>query len=290
MLSRIGVVLLTGLLVESALAGTLYEDLLLHDPGLKHSLWLEYTNGLENSQDLYAELDLVIASTNHLLLGGGKSDLQTTDGRVNLYSFKIGYNSAYGAPFEYGVVYDYWGKSNELWTHNLSVPLRWNTNDWGFGLKPLLTRINLYALPSDGSPRQLEHTNSQAIEGAIEYYGFGNWDFKINGGYYHYDTDLSRFDNPVASSLFSDVTLVLSYGFPESRLGLGAAYNFKSWRLGGRWEGTVSAVDNSRIDITSLNTAIYLSKSFMLDLEGGRVIVENDVSYNFVKLAGQVLF
>lgn len=291
-----GLALLFSLLVppllpagSQAQAQTLYEALPEPDEQ-RSSVFLEYSSGLQDSRDLYGEADLVIGGRHHLLLGGGKSDLQSLEGRVNLYSFKLGYNTAYGEPFEFGLAYDYWGKQEELWTHTVSLPLRWNTLDWSFSVKPLLSRINLYTRDRPQAPRQLRQTNSQAVEAIVDYYGLGNWEFEVSGGVYRYDADLGQLDNPIASVLFSDVALVLTYGFPSSRLGAAVAYNFASWRVGLYQESTVSIVDDTRLNVTTLKNTFYLGKDFSLNLNGGRVTSDNIDPYNFLTLGGQYLF
>ncbi|HID49344.1 MAG TPA: hypothetical protein EYP40_07015 [Chromatiales bacterium] len=270
-------------------AESLYEA--LPEPARQRSsVWLAYSSGLNDSRDLYGEADLVIAGRHHLLLGGGRSNLQSLEGRVDLSSFKLGYNSAYGEPFEFGLTYDYWGRQDELWTQTLSMPLRWNTLDWSFHIKPMLSRINLYTQAQPPRPRQLQQTNSQAVEGMINYYGPGNWEFEVSGGVYRYDGEPERLDNPITSALFSDVSLILAYGFPRSRLGAAVAYNFRAWRVGLYQESTVSLVDNTRLNVTSLKNTFYLGDDFSLNLNGGRVSAENIESYNFLTVGGQYLF
>ncbi len=271
----------------SVSAVTLYDSL---KPELQdNSLRLEYSSGLENSKNFYGELDLTIATNNHLLLGSGKSDILTSTNRLQLYNFMLGYNSPYGEPFEFGLVYDYWGNTDELWTNTLSIPLRWNTRDWSMTLQPQFMQINLYSQRFN-KPRHLHHSNSRSLSGSIRYYGFDRWELGIAGSRYRYEADLGKLNNPLARLLFSDVTLVLSYGFPRSRFSGNIAYNFDAWRLGVKQEQTVSAVDSSRLIITSLNTSFYLTDDFSLSIEGGYIDIKNSEPYNYLNLRMQVFF
>lgn len=92
-----------------ASATDLYES--LSPEPLDSSLGLDYNIGLENSKNYHANLDLVVGGDRHLQLGAGQSEVLTLTDRVNLYNLTLGYNSRYGAPFEYGLVYDYWGNT-----------------------------------------------------------------------------------------------------------------------------------------------------------------------------------
>lgn len=274
------------LCLPPARPASLYEFL---EPAPDNSLWLEYSSGLEDSKNLYGELDMVIATDQHLLLGAGKSDVQGFTRRVNLYSLMLGCNSAYGEPFEFGLIYDFWGNTDELWTNALSLPLRWNSRDWRFTLQPRFMRIYLYTRRLN-RPARLHDSDSRALSASLTYYGFERWQLGISGASYDYDADLTRLDNPLARFLFSDITLILSYGFPDSRLAGNIAYQFDRWRLGAQQERTVSAVDYSRMDISSVNATFYLNDDFSLLSEAGRVSVENNETYNYLKLGAQFFF
>ncbi|HEB55908.1 MAG TPA: hypothetical protein ENI98_06305 [Gammaproteobacteria bacterium] len=271
----------------SVSAVTLYDS--LNPESQDNSLRLEYSSSLENSKNLYGQLDLVIATNNHLLLGSGKSDVLTSTNRLQLYSFMLGYNSPYGEAFEFGLTYDYWGNTNELWTNTLSMPLRWNIRDWSVALQPQFMRINLYSRGFN-KPGHLHHSNSQSLSGAIRYYGFNRWELGIAGSRYRYETDPGKLNNPLARFLFSDVTLVLSYGFPRSRFAVNIAYNFDTWHLGLKQEQTISAVDSNRLVITSLNTSFYLTDNFSLSIESGYIDIENSEPYDYLTLGMQVFF
>ncbi|VAX11367.1 hypothetical protein MNBD_GAMMA25-1590 [hydrothermal vent metagenome] len=278
---------LLSIIPPSVSATNLYEFL---DPiPQDNSLWLEYSSGLEDSRNFYGELDLAVSTDQHLLLGAGKSDVLTFTKRVELYSFMLGYNSAYGEPFEFGLVYDYWGNTNELWTNSLSVPLRWNTRDWSLSLQPQLMKIYLYTRRFN-QPQRRHSSDSRSLSGSVNYYGFVRWELGVTGSKYYYQADMERLDNPLARFLFSDVTLVLSYGFPRSRLAGNIAYNFDSWRLGIKQEQTISAVDASQLDITSVNANFYLSDDFSLLIEGGYISIENAEPYNYIKLGTRFFF
>lgn len=253
------------------------------------SINLEYNIGQENSKNYYTELDLVVADDQHLQLGVGKSDVLTLTERVNLYNLTLGYNSRYGAPFEFGLVYDYWGNTNDLWTNTLSIPLRWNTQNWSLSLQPQFMRIYLYTQRFN-RPRRLHRSNSRSLSGSINYYGFNRWELGVSGSTYYYQADLSKLNNPIAEFLFNDVTLLLSYGFPSSRIAGNIAYNFDSWRLGIKQEQTISAVDASKLYISSINTTFYLSNSFSLLMEAGYIGIENSAPYNYFKLGTQIFF
>ncbi len=270
-----------------ASATDLYES--LSPEPLDSSLGLDYNIGLENSKNYHANLDLVVAGDRHLQLGAGKSDVLTLTDRVNLYNLTLGYNSRYGAPFEYGLVYDYWGNTNDLWTNTLSIPLRWNTQNWSVSLQPQFMRLYLYTQRLN-RPQRLHRSNSHALSGSINYYGFDRWELGVSGSTYHYQADLSRLNNPIAAFLFNDVTLLLSYGFPSSRLAGNIAYNFDSWRLGIKQEQTISAVDTSKLNVTSVNTTFYLSKRFSLTMDAGYIGIENSVPYNYFNLGTQIFF
>ena len=276
------------LFIQPATATDLYES--LEPESADSSLWLEYNIGLENSKNYYAELDLAIVADHHLLLGGGKSDVLTLTDRVDLYTLTLGYNSPYGAPFEYGLIYDFWGNTDELWTNTLSVPLRWNTQNWSLSLRPQFMRIFLYTQRRFNRTRRLHSSDSRALSGEVTYYGFERWELGVSASAYSYEADLSKLDSPIAPFLFSDITLVLSYGFPSSRLAASLAYNFDNWRLGIRQEQTISAVDDSRLDITSLSSNFYLSNDFSLLLEAGYIGIENSQPYNYYKLGTQIFF
>ncbi len=279
-------VLVCLLLATAARSETIY-DLLAPPP--EHRLWLEYNRGLEDSQSFYGELDLAIANGNRLLLGAGQSDIQGLTRRVDLYSYTAGLSTPYGEPFEAGMRYEFWGNTSELWTHTLSVPLAWNTPDWFLGLRPAYTRIYAY-LRRFGTPIRQVETASQFVTGHLGYDGLPRWSFSLYGAIHHYDTDLSRFRNPLARYLFSDVTLVLGYGFPRRRLGAEMEYDFDAWRIGAGYEQTVSEVDASRLDVTTLKTAFRLHDRLTLHAQGGHVTSETGPAYNFLQLASQVLF
>lgn len=275
------------LFLPPASATDLYES--LNPKPMNSSVELNYNVGLENSKNYQANLDLAGAGGRHLLLGIGKSDLLTQADRVNLYNLTLGYHSRYGASFEYGLVYDYWGNTNDLWTNTLSIPLRWNSRNWSLSLQPQLMRIYLYSQRFN-RPRRLHRSNSRALSSSVDYYGFKHWDLGVSGSTYHYQADLSRLNNPIASFLFNDVTLLLSYGFPRSRLAGSIAYDFDNWRLGIRQEQTISAVDASKLDITSINTSIYLSKRLSLIMEAGYIGTDNTAAYNYLHLGAQFFF
>lgn len=278
---------LLGVIPLSVSATNLYEFL---DPAPPdNSLWLEYSSGLEDSKNIYGELDLAVASNHHLLLGAGRSDVKTFTRRTDLYSLMLAYHSSYGEPFEFGLAYDYWGNTAELWTNSLSAPLRWNTRDWSIMLQPQFMNIRLYSQRIN-QPRRLHSSNSRSLSGNISYYGFARWRLGISASRYDYEADLSRLDNPLARYLFSDVTLVLSYGFPDSRLAAHIAYNFDDWGLGIQQEQTISAVDASRLDITSVNVNLYFNDQFSLLIEGGHIGIENSDPYNYLKLGSQIFF
>lgn len=281
------VLCLVCLLPATLARGETIYDLLTPPPD--HRLWLEYNHGLEDSQSYYGELDLVLADDNRLLLGAGKSDIQGLTRRVDLYSYTIGFNTPYSEPFEAGVRYAFWGNTSELWTHTLSVPLGWNTTDWSLGLRPGYTRIYVY-LQRFGTPLRQIETASQFVEGNLGYYGLSRWSFSLYGAIHHYDTDLSRLQNPLARYLFSDVSLVLGYGFPRSRLGGEMAYDFDYWRIGVGYERTVSEVDASRLDVTALKTAFYINDRLTLHVQGGHITSETTPAYNYLQLATEVLF
>lgn len=270
-----------------ASATDLYES--LSPKPLNSSFGLDYNIGLENSKNYHANLDLAVANDRYLQLGIGKSDVLTQTDRVNLYNLTVGYHSRYGAPFEYGLVYDYWGNTNDLWTNTLSIPLRWNSRNWSVSLQPQFMRIYLYSQRFN-RPQRLHRSNSRALSSAIDYYGFEHWELGISGATYHYEATLSRLNNPLASFLFNDVTLLLSYGFPRSRLAGSIAYNFDNWRLGIKQEQTVSEIDASKLDVTSVNTTFYLSKRFSLMMEAGYISTKNSVPYNYFNLGTQIFF
>ncbi len=267
-------------------AATIY-DLLTPPP--EHRLWLEYNQGLENSQSFYGELDLAIAGAHHLLLGAGQSDIQGRTRRVDLYSYTLGVNTPYGDPFEAGLRYEFWGNTSELWTHSLSLPLGWNTADWFLGVQPGYTTIG-FTIRRPNRPVRQHDTASQFIELHLGYFGFDAWQLRLYGAGYHYDEDLSRLQNPLANYLLSDVTIVLGYGFPRYRLGGELAHDFGRISLGGTYERTIVESDGSRLDIVSLKAALPAGERLVLHLQGGRVSGDTTPAYNYLRLAGDVAF
>ncbi len=264
------------------------EFLLAFPPPPDHRFWMEFNSGLENSRSVYGELDLLFGDEQHLLLGAGQSDLEDVDRRVNLYSYTLGFNSAYGAPFEIGGLYEFWGNTDVLWTHSFSLPLRWSTRDWSFDLRPGYTAISLYLQPPLRPRRQID-TSSEFLEGRIIYCGLPRWRLSLGGSRYAYAQDLSRLQQPRARSLFSDVTLVLGYGFPRSRMTVEATRHFSRWQLGAAFERTIAEVDGSRVDIASLKGAFDLNVQFSLHTRIGR-IESSAPSYNYLQLAGELRF
>ncbi len=267
----------------------LFEEFLFDIPARpRSSLWFELRSGLQDSSDFNLYLDYALPSADRLLVGGGKASLGSALGSYNTYSFNLGYHNEYGRDFEFGVLYDFWGNTRDLWTHALSVPLRINTVDWAIDIIPMFTRINLYRTSffSDRQ-RRLVTTASQSLELRAGYYGFLNWEILFGGARYHYNDNIEGLDNPLARLFFSDIALVLSYGFPDRRAFAELAYNFSMLRLGLNQERTESAVDHSILDITALMTAIYINDAFAVHLEAGRVLIDRGDKTDYAKLALQ---
>ncbi len=267
----------------------LFEEFLFDIPAKpRSSLWFELRSGLQNSRDFNLYLDYALPSSDRLLAGGGKASLGSALGSYTTYSFNLGYHNEYGKDFEFGVLYDFWGNTNDLWSHALSVPLRINTIDWAIDIIPMFTRINLYRTNFfTNRQRRLMTTASQSLELRAGYYGFLNWEILFGGARYHYNDNIEGLDNPLARLFFSDIALVLSYGFPDRRAFAELAYNFSMLRLGLNQERTESAVDHSILDITSLMTAIYINDAFAVHLEGGRILIDGSDRSHYAKLALQ---
>ena len=278
---------LVGLLLATPARSETIYDLLVPPPD--HRLWLEYNRGLEDSQRYYGELDLAIADSQHLLLGAGKSDIQGARRRVDLYSYTVGFNTAYGEPFEAGVRYEFWGNTSELWTHTLSLPLAWNTTHGFLGLRPGYTDINLYVYRLNRPPREI-NTASQFIELDIGYYGFDDWGLRLGGAWYRYDADLSRLQSPLAPYLFSDITIVLGYGFPRRRLVGGLTRDFGRLSLGAEYEQTIVESDGSRLDVFSLKVAFRVDDTLGVHLQVGRIRGDATPDYNYLRLATDIGF
>ena len=269
-----------------------FEDFLLDlPPPPRSSIWLEYNSGLQDSQDMSLSLDLVLPSKHRLLLGAGQSNLSSGNGQYQIYSASGGFHTEYGKTFEIGLLYDYWGNSNDLWTHTFSLPLRLNTADWSFDLIPQTSRINLYRRSYPDNRKTLITTSSKGIEAGISYFGIAEWELLLTTSYYHYADDMTRLNQPIARLFISDLALAMSYGFPERRNAAEVAYNFPRTRVGFLQERTISAVDHSKLDISAIKIAYYFNDDFAMHLEGGYIRLDsgNDTS-NYLKLSGQINF
>ncbi len=267
-------------------AETVYD---LAAPAPAHRLWLEYSTGLENSRSTYGELDLALGDSGRLLLGAGLSDVQGASERVDLYTYTVGFNTPWGEPFEAGALYEFWGNTDALWTHTFSLPLGWNTADWFFGLRPGYTAIALQ-VRRFGRPRQTYETASQFVEGSLIHFGLSPWRLRLQGALHAYDDDLGRLQHPLARYLLSDVTLVLGYGFPRSRLGAEAMRDFPWGWLGASFERTIVESDGSRLDVTSLKAGLRLHARLSLHLQGGRIDSEYGSDYNYLRLGTDIGF
>ncbi len=279
-------VLVCLLLASAARSETIYD---LLEPPPAHRLWLEYNRGLEDSQSFYGELDMAIANGNRLLLGAGKSDVQGLTRRVDLYSYTVGLNTPWGEPFEAGVRYEFWGNTSELWTHTLSLPLTWNMADGYVGLRPGYTDIGLYVYRFNRPPRQTD-TASQFIDLDIGYQGVEDWSLRLSTAWYRYDADLSRLQSPLASYLFSDITIVLGYGFPRQRLAGELTHDFGRLSLGAEYERTIVESDGSRLDVLSVKAAFRVDDTLGLYLQGGRIQADDTPDYNYLRLATDIGF
>lgn len=257
------------------------------------SLWLEYTNGANDAEDGYAELDWVVAGNQHLLLGAGQSRVGSGNTRFSLENYTLGWHSAYGAPFETGLRLEVWGDPAELRTRSLALPLRWNLAAWSFSLEPRFSWIDMYSRTRLNQRRQLD-TRSQAIKAGLDWYGEAGWELSLEGSRYNYADDLSRLDSPLARFLLSEVTLSLSRGLPARSLALELGYRFVATqpglRLGLRREHLVSAVDGSGADVSSINLNLDLTSRLGLYLEAGRLQADTSPAADYLKLGTRLGF
>jgi hypothetical protein len=293
-------VFLSCLLLASGLtrAAGFYDSLPDIDFSPQHSsLWLEYTNGANVTEDGYAELDLVVAGDQHLIFGAGQTRVGSGNTRFNLESYSLGWNSAYGAPFETGLRFDVWGDPAELRTRSLALPLRWNHATWGFSLEPRFSWIDTYTRTLLNQRRQLD-TRSQALKAGLDWYGESGWELLLEGSHYNYADDVSRLDSPLARFLLSEVTLSLSRGLPKQSLALEIGYRFDTQpglRLGLRREHVVSAVDGSGADVSSIKLNLDpifgdLTSRLGLYLEAGRLQADTSPDADYLKLGTQLGF
>jgi hypothetical protein len=257
------------------------------------SLWLEYTNGANETADGYAELDWVVAGDQHLLLGAGQSRVGSGNQRFRLESYTLGWNSAYGAPFESGLRFDAWGDPAELRTRSLALPLRWNLAAWSFSLEPRFSWIDMYTRTLLNQRRRFD-TRSQALVLGLDWYGTSGWELSLEGSRYDYADEVSRLDSPLARFLLSEVTLSLSRGLPEQSLALEIGYRFvdtqPGLRLGLRREHVVSAVDGSGADVSSINLNLDLTSRLGLYLEAGRLQADASPDADYLKLGTRLGF
>lgn len=251
-----------------------------------NTLYLEYSSGLKDSRDFSLSADIALPTGDRLIVGARKSDLSSNTGQYPAYGFSAAFHSEYGRPFEWGIAYDFWGNTDDLWTNAISLPLRLNTNNWSFSLRPEYTQINIYRRILFNNSRVLIETSSTALDTSLSYYGWHNWDITARVAGYQYEDNIEGLSRPVAQLYFSDIALVLSYGFPKYRASLQAGYQFTHLYFALKQERTVSAVDQARLDITSAKTAYNFSDALTLHLEGGHIQIDDGSTTQYLKLAG----
>jgi len=181
-----------------------------------NTLFLEYSSGLKDFHDFSLLADFSLPNGDRLILGASKSNLSSNNGNYNIYGLSAAINTEYGKPFELGIAYDFWGNTDDLWTHSLSLPLRWNTRNWSIRLQPEYTQINIYRLILVNNTRTLLKSPSTSLDTSLTYYGLRDWDITLRAAGYRYEDNIEGFSRPIAQLYFSDLALVLSYGFQNT--------------------------------------------------------------------------
>lgn len=299
-------ILLWTVLPATSLAAGFYDSLPdVAEAPADNSLWLEYTDGADEAQDGYAELDLALSGGQRLIFGAGRSQLGSGGNRYQLDNYRLGWNSPYGSPFEAGLRFDYWGDPAELRTRSLALPLRWNHARGGFWLEPRFSWIDLYTRSFPNQRRRFE-TRSSAIEAGLDWYGQSGWDLSLQASQYQYADEVAKLDSPLAQFLLNEITTSLSRGLPDRSAAIELGYTFgqgkarerdsllRDVRLGLRYEHLVSAVDNSRADATSVNLNLPLRVSrpphVSLYLETGRLSLDTGPDQDYVKAGTRLDF
>lgn len=184
--------------------------------------------------------------------------------------FAAGVSSDPFAPMTVAADASYWGDEDAITTQTARVQLGFNTRAWNLQLAPQFRTIAVHTLID--RTRTLE-TNGFSL--SATYFGLGS--LSVTAGYNknYYDQNLSvvaslRALLLVLRGTLSRQTLELAAGLEDERLSAAAYYALPGALIGVDWFQSVSAVDESRINVVTMNAFWDVSAQWQLRLKAGQ--------------------
>ena len=223
----------------------------------------------DNGDSYYLDMDLVLGSKNHLILGYGKNTSQTGSETLGSDSFYVGFLTDPYADLSTGVTYTSLTEENNFDLDSIRLDLVVNTDDWEFSLSPELRNIDFYT-----TTNATISTLSPALGVTASYYGIEHIFISLGRTVYSYDKDMGMSSSHHTTSgmgHFSVSTFNQAYGIDAYRNRFTAGYNFGAGNMGIRHTRIVAEVDSIVTTINSIFVSYKFTDAWRTELSTGTV-------------------
>jgi len=248
-----------------------------------NSLSLQTVFDSGDSRNTFIDLSLSLNKQTQLFLGTGnttsdESSAGATDD-IDLEYWNLGISHKFNNTFTMSINGNTTGQGREINTRDIETKMTWATDNWMLSLQPQFRKIELLVNPPS-LPSRIIDINSTGIGASVGYLGNKNWEFFFRYDTYDYDRNLqSQIVNFIINRLSSNAFTVAS-SLIDSSIKLDITRLYDKSDITVSIGKSKSALDNSLLDIASINFNFYHFDPVTLGLEiGGADSEINDSSH-----------
>ena len=245
------------------------------------SLQTVYDSG--DSRDIFIDLSVALNNKTSFFLGSGNTKADESSfgaaDDLDLDYWNIGISHKFTNTFTMALNVNTSGQDRDINTRDIDTKMTWSGKNWTFSLQPQFRKLELLFIPFL-APSRIIDINSSGVGTSLGYLGMENWEFFISFDKYKYDRDVRTLNIPFIINRISSKALTIASSVKDSSVRIDATRLYAESDITASYGQSKSAVDNSSLNVASLNMNFYQFYPVTVGIEVGSVDSKiDDASY-----------
>ncbi len=205
-----------------------------------------------------------------IFLSTGESNIESDRSSLRTRYWNAAFSTDPAQAVSVGIAYDKQDSDDAIDIDGISITLAFNTERFSFSLTPGRRDLSFSLNHRLRAKREAPIIDSRDILASASWFATTDWTISATYRSANYSKDMKRLAaDPRLQLALSPETLQLSTGLEKRRLTIGVQHYFPQLDTGLEWSRSLSAVDNSAADSTTLLASKALSRSWRIDASTG---------------------